>query len=40
MPNWCSNQTRIGGPTEKIKKIWDILEDDTIDDGLLTAMAP
>ena len=40
MPNWCSNQTRIGGPTKEIKRIWDILEDNTQDDGLLSAMAP
>ncbi len=40
MPNWCSNQTKIGGPTKEIKRIWDILEDDTQDDGLLSAMAP
>ena len=40
MPNWCSNQIRIEGPKEEIDRIWNILEDDTIDDGLLTALAP
>lgn len=40
MPNWCNNQVRMGGPTKEIKRIWDILEDDKTDNGLLSAIAP
>jgi len=40
MPNWCSNHIRIEGPKEEIDRIWNILEDDKVDEGLLTALAP
>jgi|TARA_X000000950_G_C13575581_1_gene521355 hypothetical protein len=40
MPNWCSNQIKLGGPTEEIERIWNTLEDDKQDDGLLSAIAP
>jgi len=40
MPNWCNNQVRMGGPTVELKRIWDILEDDKTDNGLLSAIAP
>lgn len=40
MPNWCSNQIRIGGPTEEIERIWDIVEDPGSDYGLCSALAP
>jgi hypothetical protein len=38
MPNWCSNNISIAGPTETIKAIW---EDATSEcGGLLSAMVP
>ena len=40
MPNWCSNQIKLGGPTEEIERIWNTLEDEKNDDGLLSAIAP
>ena len=40
MPNWCSNQIKLGGTTEEIERIWNTLEDDKQDDGLLSAIAP
>ena len=40
MPNWCSNQIKLGGPTEEIERIWDILEDPGSDYGLCSALAP
>tara|TARA_B100001057_G_C22691177_1_gene887830 strand:+ start:46 stop:579 length:534 start_codon:yes stop_codon:yes gene_type:complete len=40
MPNWCSNQIKLGGPTEEIERIWNTLEDHKIEDGLLSAIAP
>ena len=40
MPNWCSNQIKLGGPTEEIERIWNIIEDPGSDDGLCTALAP
>ena len=40
MPNWCSNHIRLGGPTEEIERIWNIIEDQDTDEGLCTALAP
>jgi len=41
MPNWCSNNITISGPTETIKELWEDAQ--TANDGkfgLLEAMAP
>jgi len=38
MPNWCSNNISISGPTETIKQLWE--DANREDGGLLSAMAP
>ena len=40
MPNWCSNNITISGPTDKIKQLWDDAHTDVETFELLNAMAP
>ena len=36
MPNWCENRIKISGPTKKINKLWE----DINNDGLLNTLHP
>ena len=36
MPNWCENRIKISGPTEKINKLWENINND----GLLNTLRP
>ena len=40
MPNWCTNNITISGPTETIKQLWEDAHPDTEAFELLNAMAP
>lgn len=40
MPNWCSNIIEINGPKEKVKAIWDNINDNDDTRGLLNALVP
>ena len=39
MPNWCNNTITISGPTEKMQKIIDTVNDESMD-GLCSALYP
>jgi hypothetical protein len=44
MPNWCSNNITIAGPTETIKQLWEdateVVGENNEERGLLQAMVP